>query len=133
MALSLLRKNELAEAIKKTKLGERVEVTSSEEMEFVQKLLDSMSASKMKQSDGSSADYYKLPRNCKQLQDLIAFRNMNAQMGEIFRATFRYGIVPHSPKERDLKKIIYYAKEELKRLKKYEEVDYINNLDIGDL
>ena len=72
-------------------------------------------------SDGSSADYYKLPPRAKQLQDLISFRNMNAQMGEIGRTWYRYGTEHHSSKERDLKKIIFYAKEELKRIKKYGE------------
>lgn len=71
-------------------------------------------------SDGSSADYYKLPKGCKQLQDLISHKDMNAQMGEIFRATFRYGQVSHSDKARDIKKIMFYAKAELKRLKKLE-------------
>ena len=71
-------------------------------------------------SDGSTASYYELPEGAKELQDLISFRDMNAQMGEIFRAVYRYGLVEHSPKERDIKKIIFYAKAELDRLKKYE-------------
>lgn len=134
MAISLRRKTELAKEVSDSKMGERIEVRSSEEMDFVHTILDSKKPiTSSAKSDGSSATYYKLPRGAKQLQDLIAFRNMNAQMGEIFRATFRYGIVPHSPRERDLKKIIYYAQEELKRLKKYEEVDFIANLDVGDL
>lgn len=70
-------------------------------------------------SDGSSADYYKLPEGATQLQDLISYRDMNAQMGEIFRACYRYGQVAHSPKERDLKKIIFYAQAELERLSKW--------------
>lgn len=70
-------------------------------------------------SDGSTASYYELPTGAKELQDLIAFRNMNAQLGEIFRACYRYGKVPHSPPERDLKKIIFYAQAELDRLAKY--------------
>ena len=72
-------------------------------------------------SDGSSADYYKLPTNSTQLQELISFRNMNAQIGEIFRACYRYGLVEHSPKARDIKKIIFYAQAELNRLEKYGE------------
>lgn len=71
-------------------------------------------------SDGSTAKYYELPSNAKEIQDLISYRNMNAQMGEIFRACYRYGQVAHSPKARDLKKIIFYAKAELARLEKYE-------------
>lgn len=71
-------------------------------------------------SDGSTASYYELPPDSKELQDLISYRDMNAQMGEIFRAVYRYGIVSHSPKVRDIKKIIFYAQEELKRLEKYD-------------
>lgn len=69
---------------------------------------------------GESADYYMLPPNATQLQDLIAFRDMNAQLGEIFRAAYRYGQPGHhSSKERDLRKIIFYAQAELDRLEKY--------------
>ena len=73
------------------------------------------------ESDGSTARYYELPEGCKELQDLISYRNLNAQMGEIFRAVYRYGLVKHSPKTRDIKKIIYYAQKELERLEKYGE------------
>lgn len=72
-----------------------------------------------KPSEGSSADYYVLPAGAAQLQDLISFRNMNAQLGEIFRAAYRYGQGHHSPRERDLRKIIFYAQAELDRLEKY--------------
>jgi hypothetical protein len=71
-------------------------------------------------SDGSSADYYKLPAESTQLQDLISARDMNAQMGEIFRAVYRYGQVAHSPKLRDAKKILYYIQAEIARLEKLE-------------
>jgi len=67
-------------------------------------------------SDGSSADYYKLPLRAKQLQQLISHKDMNAQVGEIFRACYRYGECSHSDKARDMRKIIFYAKAELKRL-----------------
>lgn len=69
-------------------------------------------------SDGSSADYYKLPDGATQLQDLISDRNLNAQIGEIFRACYRYGKVEHSPELRDAKKILYYAEAEVARLEK---------------
>lgn len=72
-------------------------------------------------SDGSTASYYELPLGAQELQTLISYRNMNAQMGEIFRACYRYGMVEHSPKIRDIKKIIFYAKAELERLEKYGE------------
>ena len=74
-------------------------------------------------SDGSTANYYELPPEATELQDLIAFRDMNAQMGEIFRACYRYGLVGHSPRKRDLKKIIFYAQAELDRLAKYGDTD----------
>jgi len=74
----------------------------------------------MKSSDGSTASYYELPDGATQLQDLISYRDMNGQMAEIFRACYRYGEVAHSPKLRDIKKIIYYAEAELARLQKYE-------------
>lgn len=69
-------------------------------------------------SDGSTADYYRLPEGATELQHLISHRNMNAQIGEIFRACYRYGLVEHSPEIRDIKKIIFYANAELDRLEK---------------
>ena len=67
-------------------------------------------------SDGSTASYYQLPRNAKELQDLISHRNMNAQIGEIFRACYRMGRAAHSDELRDAKKILFYAKAEVARL-----------------
>ena len=69
-------------------------------------------------SDGSTASYYELPEGATELQQLISHRDMNAQIGEIFRACYRYGMVSHSPKIRDIKKIIFYAQAELERLQK---------------
>lgn len=75
---------------------------------------------KVSTSDGSSADYYVLPRGATQLQDLISYRNMNAQIGEIFRACYRYGMASHSAQLRDAKKILFYAHAEVKRLEREE-------------
>ena len=72
----------------------------------------------MNVSDGSTASYYELPDDATELQHLISHRNMNAQIGEIFRACYRYGIVAHSPCLRDAKKILFYAKAEVERLEK---------------
>ena len=69
-------------------------------------------------SDGSTASYYELPPGATELQDLISHRDLNAQMGEIFRAVYRYGQCPHSPKIRDAKKILFYITAEIKRLEK---------------
>ena len=69
-------------------------------------------------SDGSTAMYYVLPKSANELQDLISHKNMNAQIGEIFRACYRYGEVSHSDMLRDAKKIKFYAEAEIKRLEK---------------
>ena len=67
-------------------------------------------------SDGSTASYYELPEDAKELQDLISHKNMNAQVGEIFRAAYRYGESSHSDELRDAKKIRFYIDAEIKRL-----------------
>ena len=69
-------------------------------------------------SNGSTASYYELPPGANQLQDLISHRDMNAQIGEIFRACYRYGRVSHSDRLRDAKKILFYAEAEVARLEK---------------
>lgn len=76
---------------------------------------DSMEKSR---SDGSTASYYELPPNCTELQDLISYRNLNAQDGEIFRAIYRKGRASHSDELRDARKVLFYAKAEVQRLEK---------------
>ena len=71
-------------------------------------------------SDGSTASYYELPEGATELQHLISYRNMNAQLGEIFRAAYRYGLADHSSMIRDAKKIKFYAEAEIERLEKYD-------------
>lgn len=72
------------------------------------------------ESDGSTASYYELPEGASELQHLISHRSLNAQIGEIFRACYRYGQAPHSPMLRDAKKIKFYIDAEIKRLEKSE-------------
>jgi hypothetical protein len=67
-------------------------------------------------SDGSTAEYYELPPGASELQDLISHRNMNAQIGEIFRASYRYGQTSHSDELRDARKIKFYIDAEIARL-----------------
>ena len=67
-------------------------------------------------SDGSTASYYELPDGAAELQDLISHKNMNSQIGEIFRAAYRYGESSHSNELRDAKKIRFYIDAEIKRL-----------------
>jgi hypothetical protein len=73
---------------------------------------------KPEKSDGSTAGYYVLPQGAAELQDLISHRDMNAQIGEIFRACYRYGLASHSDRLRDAKKILFYAMAEVDRLEK---------------
>jgi hypothetical protein len=70
----------------------------------------------MTTSDGSTADYYTLPAGCTQLQDLISYRNLNAQDGEIFRSIYRKGRASHSDELRDARKVLFYAQAEVDRL-----------------
>ena len=69
-------------------------------------------------SDGSTASYYELPDGAAELQDLISHKNMNAQIGEIFRAAYRYGESSHSNELRDARKIMFYIEAEIKRLER---------------
>ena len=70
-------------------------------------------------SDGSTASYYELPECAVELQDLISYRNMNAQVGEAFRALYRMGQADHSDNIRDCKKVIFYMQAEIARIEKY--------------
>ena len=70
-------------------------------------------------SDGSTANYYELPIGATELQHVISYKNMNAQIGEIVRACYRYGEVEHSPRLRDAKKIKYYIDAEIARLEEH--------------
>src|SRR5690554_5218003 len=72
-------------------------------------------------SDGTTASYYQLPEGCTELQDLISYRNMNAQDGEIFRAIYRKGRASHSDELRDARKVLFYAKAEVARLENAQE------------
>ena len=67
-------------------------------------------------SDGSTASYYELPDGARELQDLISHKNMNSQIGEIFRACYRMGEASHSDELRDAKKIRFYIDAEIERL-----------------
>ena len=67
-------------------------------------------------SDGSTAAYYVLPASARELQDLISHKNMNAQIGEIFRSCYRFGEASHSNQLRDAKKIKFYIDAEVLRL-----------------
>ena len=84
-------------------------IVSDDEMQEAHGCIDNV-------SDGSTASYYELPDNATELQHLISYKNMNAQMGEIFRSCYRYGSASHSDQLRDAKKIKFYINAEIDRL-----------------
>jgi len=93
---------------------------TEKEWEMLQKAMPAIEADdlslKLSVSDGSTASYYELPNNATELQHLISYKNMNAQMGEIFRSCYRYGSASHSDQLRDAKKIKFYIDAEIERL-----------------
>ena len=71
-------------------------------------------------SDGGSTDYYKLPSDATDLQDLIEFREMNFSIGNIFKACYRLGLKKGNKRAYELRKIIFFANRELARVMKEE-------------
>ena len=67
---------------------------------------------------GSTPEQYGLPEGATELQDLIEYREMNFAMGNIFKATYRWGNCGHSDRLRDINKIIWFANREKERLLK---------------
>lgn len=67
-------------------------------------------------SDGGSTNYYDVPEGTKDLGDLVEYKNMNFNVGNIFKAAYRLGEKEGTDKSYDLKKIIYFAQRELNRL-----------------
>jgi hypothetical protein len=70
---------------------------------------------------GWSSDYYVLPEDAEQLQDLVEHRNMNFAVGNIFKAAYRLGGKFGTTEVYDLDKIIWFATRERARLIKAEE------------
>ena len=66
-------------------------------------------------SDGSTADYYKLPEGATELQDLISHRNMNYSIGSIFCLVYDYSVAG-SESIRIAREILRHAEHEVARL-----------------
>ena len=66
-------------------------------------------------SDGSTAHYYELPSWAEELMDLIRYKNMNGSQSEMFRALYRGDAASHSDEQRQAKKILAYAVDEVVR------------------
>lgn len=67
-------------------------------------------------SDGGSTSYYDIPEGAKDLGDLVEYKDMNFNIGNIFKAAYRLGEKDGTDKVYDLNKIIYFAQRELKRI-----------------
>lgn len=72
----------------------------------------------LKQSDGGSTEYYKIPANSVDLADLIEFKNMNYNVGNIFKACYRLGTKIGADDLYDIRKILFFAEREKARLEK---------------
>lgn len=65
---------------------------------------------------GSTPELYALPGDARELQDLIEHRNMNFAIGNVFKACYRLGLKRGVGAEYDLRKIIFFAERELRRV-----------------
>lgn len=70
-------------------------------------------------NNGGKTNYYKIKKKWQTLQHIIRERNMNFAQGNILKVAFTFNVGRHSGTdyERELNKIIYFAKEELERVK----------------
>jgi hypothetical protein len=76
---------------------------------------------------------YGIPTDASTLQDLIEFKEMNFADANIFKAIYRKGSCDHSSKERDSKKILWFAARESKRLKIQDEAnEFITRFNQGE-
>lgn len=69
-------------------------------------------------SDGGSTSYYQLPEGAKELGDLIEHKDMNFNVGNIFKAAYRLGDKAGTDHAYDLRKILWSAQRELARLER---------------
>lgn len=65
---------------------------------------------------GSTPSQYGLPAGATDLQDLIEYRDMNFALGNIFKACYRRGTCSHSDELRDMRKVLWFAEREIRRL-----------------
>ena len=67
-------------------------------------------------SDGGSTSYYTFPMTSRDIGDLIDFKEMNYNIGNIFKACYRLGEKQGISKAYDLKKIMFFATRELEKI-----------------
>lgn len=92
---------------------------------------DSLDSSK---NNGGSTDYYDFPENAKCVMDLIEIFGMNFSQGNILKSAYCLNRGRHdgTNMERELNKIIFFAKRELERISNIQKSKNSNfeNLDI---
>jgi len=66
-------------------------------------------------NNGGSTDYYELPVNATELQDLIEHKNMNFATANCFKAIYRLDDKKNNPIY-EWNKIIWFANRELRRI-----------------
>jgi len=71
-----------------------------------------MATAKTKLTGGSSS-YYQLPSGAKELGDLIEGKQMNFNIGNIFKACYRLGEKPNVDALYDLNKILWFVQREI--------------------
>lgn len=70
-------------------------------------------------NNGGPTSYYDCDPSWKGAGDIIEGRDMNFNQGSMFKVTFCFNVGRHSATdyERELNKLIYFAKRELARIK----------------
>lgn len=67
-------------------------------------------------SDGGSTGYYNIPKWAEDIGDLIHYKQMGFNVGNIFKACFRLDDKEGTDRRYDLNKMIFFAQRELEYL-----------------
>lgn len=97
--------------IKNIKSCHKVNVADEE----FQRIMDSIKIDD--KPSGGSSDYYNVPEDAKNIQDLIEHKNMTWSIANIFKACYRLGTKNGVDSQYDLKKIVYFGLRELGAVK----------------
>lgn len=77
---------------------------------------DMTEATKASEPTGWSSSYYELPKGAKELGDLIDYKEMNFNIGNIFKAAYRLGNKRGTSELYDLNKIKWFVEREINRV-----------------
>lgn len=102
------------------------------EMQFKDQVHVAHGFEKKVKSTGGSTSYYELPEDATQLQDLIEYRDMNANRKEVFKAAWRVGMKSGNSDIYEWNKIVYFGLREIGRITAQKDYLGISNEIIGD-